>query len=77
MKTLSLIGAALLIAGCGSDGGSYTAPPPTTDVPPVTMLDAFFTAVSKIVSAAPDDTEANDIDALVATAPEDSEPAPL
>lgn len=76
MKKLSLICAALLIAGCGGGGSTYTPPEPIP-VPPAAMLDAFFAAVSGVVSAAPDDTEANNLDALVATAPEDSEPAPL
>ena len=79
MKKLSLICAALLIAGCGSGSSTYTTPTPTPtpSEPLAAMLDAFSAAISGLVSAAPDDTEAGNIDALVATAPEDSEPAPL
>jgi hypothetical protein len=81
MKPSNLIAAiavALLAAaglsGCGSsdndDGGST----PTTPAP---VIDAFFAAVSGIVSASSDASEGNTIDAIVATAPENTEPEPL
>lgn len=84
MKKLSLIAAALLLAACSSGDDSFpgTAPTPTPPTPPVTTppvaaVDAYFTQVNGIASAQPEDSEAIDIAAVVATAPEDSEPVVL
>lgn len=79
MKKLSLI-AAVLLAGCGSGSDSYTAPPAVVTpapAPATPMMDAFFSQVMTVVGSMPEETEANSIEALVATAPEDSEPISL
>jgi hypothetical protein len=65
MKKLSLI-CAVLLAGC-SNGTDSPAPEPTPTV------DAFFAQVTTVVAARPDESEAAALDALAATAPEDSE----
>ena len=77
---VALLAAASLIAcGGGSETHNYpdTTPAPTPAPAPVPMIDAFFAAVSGMVSASSDATEPNTIDALVATSPENTEPEPL
>lgn len=74
MKKLGLI-AALLLAGCG--GGGSTHMPPGEPIPPAPTIDAFFAAVSAVVSVAPDEFEPANIDTLAATAPEDRDPSTL
>ena len=77
MKKLALI-AALVLSACGGSSHRESSPPTTpTPTPPVSMVDAFFTAVKNLVSASPDESEPVAIDGTAATAPEDSEPAPL
>jgi ABC-type uncharacterized transport system auxiliary subunit len=77
-KPAAAIAVALLaaagLAGCGSSGNDNVTSTPTTPVP---VIDAFFAAVSGIVSASADATEGNTIEAIVATLPEDTEPEPL
>jgi hypothetical protein len=68
MKNLSLI-AALLLAGCGKGNNDVPLPP----LPPP-AVDAFYTQVLAQIAVSPEDAEAGTVDALVATAPEDSEP---
>jgi uncharacterized lipoprotein YmbA len=75
MKRLSLI-AAMLLAGCGSGGGDTHIPVPEPG-PTTPTIDAFFAQVKTVVAALPDESEAASIDALAATAPEDSEPISL
>ena len=75
MKKSSLI-AALLLAGCGG-GGDSARMPPGEPIPPAPTIDAFFASVSGVVSVAPDESEPAHIDALAATAPEDSDPSTL
>lgn len=69
------------LAGCGSGTETHYYPDPTpapTPTPtPTPMIDAFFAAVSGIVSAMSETTEPVSIDALVATSPENTEPEPL
>lgn len=85
MKKLSLIAVAVLLAACssGDDGFPGSEPTPTPPVttppttPPVATVDAYFTQVNGIASAQPEDSEAIDIAAIVATMPEDSEPVTL
>ena len=81
-KAQAVIAVALLfgtgLSGCGSsnsyngdnggDGGGGTQAP---------LIDAFFTTVAGFVKAASDTTEGESIDALVTTAPENTEPEPL
>ena len=70
--------AAASLAACGSGTETHTYPDPGTPAPtPVPMIDAFFAAVSGIVSASSDTTEVNTIDAITATLPENTEPEPL
>ena len=75
---LALLGAASLV-GCGSsddyDGDEFD--PPILPLPPVPVVDAFFTTVLGLVTSSPDDTEPGAIETVVVTAPEDAEPQPL
>jgi hypothetical protein len=81
MKKLSLMGltcAALLLGACGGGGSHTTNYPPPIQVPPPTpstMVDAFFTLVTQYLSPTSEDTDATNIDAVVATQPEDTEPS--
>ena len=70
--------AAIGLAGCGGSGHVFSSTP-AGDSPAGATTDAFFTAVSKLVANAPDDTEADQtaFDAAVATSPDDTEPQPL
>ena len=72
-----LAAASLTACGGGSETHNYPDTTPAPTPAPVPMLDAFFAAVSGIVSASSDATEPNTIDALVATSPENTEPEPL
>lgn len=79
-KPAAAIAVALLVAACLSACGSSDndhGSTPSTPTSPAPVIDAFFAAVSGIVSASSDTTEGNTIDALVATSPEDTEPEPL
>lgn len=72
-----LVGAGL--SGCGSsdddhgngngNGGGGGTPAP--------LIDAFFTAVSSFIAASADTTESAEIDAVVITTPENTEPESL
>ncbi|WP_394779808.1 hypothetical protein [Undibacterium sp.] len=68
---LSLV---LLLSACG--GSSSSAPPVTPPVttPPVSMVDAFFSIVAKLIGDSPETTEPQATDAIQATAPENTEP---
>ncbi|MEO5656668.1 MAG: hypothetical protein ABIO65_09735 [Nitrospiria bacterium] len=57
-------------AGCGNSNGD--SPVADTSTP-----DGFMAAVGTMVSTAPDDTEAVDIDGIVETVPEATEPDPV
>lgn len=79
MKKLHALGAlalTTLLAGCGG-GGSANGGNGGTTPPPVAMLDAFYVAVANVIVATSDDKEGVAIDAIMATSPEDTEPAPL
>ena len=80
-KPAAAIAVALLVAaglsGCGSSDNDNGGGTPTTPTTPVPVIDAFFAAVSGIVSASSDATEGNTIEAIVATLPENTEPEPL
>jgi ABC-type glycerol-3-phosphate transport system substrate-binding protein len=76
--TLTALAAALTLAGCG--GSSYDSPTATTTptTPPVSMADAFFTAVMGIIGDGKETTtEPVATDNIATTAPEDTEPAAL
>jgi ABC-type glycerol-3-phosphate transport system substrate-binding protein len=78
--TMTALAAALTLAGCG---GSHhhddtPAPPTTPTTPPVSMVDAFFTAVMGIIGDGKETaTEPVATDAIVATKPDDTEPVVL
>ena len=78
MKKLLLIAAiAATLSACGSSHSESSPPPapaPTPTPPPVSMVDAFFAAVQALVASAPEDTEPVSIDAVAVTAPENTEP---
>ncbi|MBZ2206740.1 hypothetical protein [Massilia soli] len=79
MKKLLLIAAiAATLSACGGSSYSESSPPPaptpTPTPPPMSMVDAFFAAVQALVASAPEDTEPVSIDAVAVTAPENTEP---
>jgi ABC-type glycerol-3-phosphate transport system substrate-binding protein len=76
---LAALAAALTLAGCGGSS-HYDAPttPTTPTTPPISMTDAFFTAVMGIIDDGSETTtEPVAVDSIAATAPEDTEPATL
>jgi hypothetical protein len=78
MKKLTIAGALLLagaLGGCGGSSTSYSSPPAPMDTGP--KVDAFYAEVGKSTGAMPENTEAASVDAVVLTAPEDSEPVAL
>jgi hypothetical protein len=71
---------AALLGACGGDSHrteAATPVAPAPPAPPATVVDAFTTSVKSASMASPDDTEPANIDAIVATAPEDAEPVAL
>ncbi len=81
MRTLGLmlgLSALLVLSACGGSSSHYESPTPpvtTPPTPPVSMVDAFVTAVLAIIGDGSETaTEPQAIDSIVATAPEDSEP---
>lgn len=76
MKYLGLI-ALLVLSACGGSTHyeDHTPATPPAPPPPVTMLDAFYTAVLAIIGDGSEtSTEPVATDSIVATAPEDTEP---
>ena len=70
--------ALLTLAGCGgsSHHGIENNGPGTPTTPPVGMVDSFFSAVLALIGdGAETTTEPVATDTIVATAPDDSEPA--
>lgn len=70
--------ALLALAGCGgsSHHGIENNGPGTPTAPPVGMVDSFFNAVLALIGDGSETTtEPVATDAIVATAPDDSEPA--
>lgn len=67
------------LVGCSSsdDYDDDFDPPILPPPPPAPVVDAFFTTVLALVANSPDDLEPGAIEAVVVTAPEDSEPQPL
>ncbi|PHV39049.1 hypothetical protein [Janthinobacterium sp. BJB304] len=74
LHALSALALTALLAGCGGGGDNGSG---GTTPPPVTMLDAFYTAVSNVIANTGDDKEDIAIDAIMATSPEDTEAVPL
>lgn len=72
-----LVGAG--VSACGGDdhnddNGSGTTPPAPAPGP---VADAFYATVVSVVSASTETAEANLIEAVAVTAPENTEPEPL
>ncbi|MFS2005635.1 hypothetical protein ACEN9F_18570 [Duganella sp. CT11-25] len=79
LTALTALAATLTLAGCGGSS-HYDAPttPTTPTTPPISMTDAFFTAVMGIIGDGSETTtEPVAVDSIAATAPEDTEPATL
>ncbi|MBA5685959.1 hypothetical protein [Rugamonas apoptosis] len=81
MKKLSLI-LMLALSACGGSGGGGgngdgAGGPSPVAAPPPSVVDTFVTALLALVSDSGDSTEPAAVDTLAATAPEDSEPAPV
>lgn len=77
-----LVGATLMLGACGSNDPDPVVPPPVVTppvvvTPPPVAVDAFVTQVTTTAATPLDVNEPASIDALVATMPEDTEPAPV
>lgn len=72
---------AAALAACGGSHHDRPNPPPTggggTTTPPPVATDSFFSAVLARVASLLDNDEPVAIDAVTATAPENTEPEPL
>jgi hypothetical protein len=65
----------LALSACGGHSSNDSTPPTSTvPPPPVSMIDSFTSFVMNLIGAAPDDTQAQSIDAVSVTVPEDIEP---
>ncbi|MYM22842.1 hypothetical protein GTP46_09310 [Duganella sp. FT135W] len=72
------LSALLALSACGGSDHVDTSAPPTTTTPPVSMTDAFFSAVLAIIGDGSEtSTEPQASDSVVATAPDDTEPVIL
>jgi hypothetical protein len=70
MKKLSVL-LTILLSACGGDDASVGAGAP------VPAVDAFVSKMEKEPASASEDTEPISVDAVVATAPENTEPVAL
>jgi ABC-type glycerol-3-phosphate transport system substrate-binding protein len=61
-KTMAISALALMLAACGGSGSDGSSSGSTT--PPVAMMDAFFAAVSALISTSPENTEPTATDAV-------------
>ncbi len=82
MRYISLtlgLSALLALSACGgSSSHDEGTPTPVTPTPPISMADAFVTAVLALIGDGGETaTEPQAIDSLVATMPEDTEPVVL
>jgi hypothetical protein len=66
-----VIAAAALLAACGGGGGGGD------DTPPAPAADSFVERVVGLTQSLADDSDPIDIDAIVLTLPEDTDPAPV
>lgn len=80
MNKLSLICLALLLSACGGSSDTHksagmdpVAPPP----PAAPAADAFYAQVEKVSGNMPDTTDPDDIDKVVMSQPDDTEPKNL
>ena len=76
-KYLSMAAMTILLAACGGGGYGGGGGGSSYTPPPVAYSDAFIAYVATTVSIAPDTVDATIVDAIVATAPENSEPIPV
>ena len=72
-KYLSLVAMALLVAACGGGGGGGGGS--ASSAPP--LADGFIAFVAVTASIAPETVDTANIDAIVATSPEDADPIPV
>ena len=82
MKKLSAICLALLLTACGGGGSSGRGdapfiPGPAPAPPPVVVTDSFFNAVLNLIGFTNETDDPGNIDTVMATSPEDTEPVPL
>lgn len=76
LAPLAPLALVLLLTACGGSGGSGgSVTPPVVVPPPVTMVDAFYSAVLALIGASPEDKEPVAIDSVAVTTPENTEPA--
>jgi hypothetical protein len=75
MKKLSVTCIALVLSACGGGGSGAGTPTPTPL--PTPAAEAFYLRVLNVVGLAPEDDEAIDVSAVVASEPETTEPPPI
>ena len=71
------LAAGVLLAACHSSHESRGPAPDPTPTPPAPVVDSFFTYVSARVASLLDTDEPIAIDAVAATAPDNTEPEPV
>jgi hypothetical protein len=68
---------ALALGGCGGSNAPQPLPPVQTPSQPVAQPDPFVAQVAQLVASQPEDAEPAALDASAPTMPEDSEPGAL
>ena len=75
IKACSTAAVTLALAACGGSGGGGDAVGGNTDNAGSPSQDSFFALVFAMVTSSPDDAEPQEIDAVTATSPQDTEPS--